>query len=79
MKYSGLSEDVTWRSKLESGSNKREFGWLCVCHVLVERCWCQDQDQGLQTQGELNETELPKRLLLFREYSCKYIKCVDVF
>ena len=45
VEVSGLSEDVTWRSKLESGSNKQEFGWLCVCHVSVERCWVKIKDK----------------------------------
>ena len=27
---------------------------VCMCHVLVERCWGHLQTQGLQTQGELN-------------------------
>ena len=52
LKYSGLSEDVigevSWKVEVINGSLVG-----CVCHVLVERCWSQDQGQGLQTQSEV--------------------------
>ena len=54
-KYSGLSEEL---GEVSCGSNKREFGWLCVCFVSVERCWSQDQGQALQTHGEIIELNL---------------------
>ena len=74
---------------MESGSYKREFDCLCVCHVLVERCWGRDQGIGVQTQGELNRTTetitfflgniLVNRFSVLKDlacllYPCKYIK-----
>ena len=78
MKYSGLSEEVTRRSKLESGSKKRKFGWLCVCHVSVEHCWGQDQGQGFRTQGELNyrNANFLVNIVVNRLSVLKYLACL---
>ena len=41
---------VSWKVEVINGSL---VGCVSV-NVLVERCWGQDQGQGLQTQGEVN-------------------------
>ena len=64
LKFTRMSENITRRSKLESGRNKQDFGLLstCVCKVLVERCWV--QGQGLR--HKVNRTEpLVKKTHIF--------------